>query len=160
MSPLVTLVLLGVVSVTTATTCKLTSPTSYTTRDASVLTSIAYISNFQLSCQPSLAGKNVYAVEDSTGVVVPLGIGADGSYQISIVKEVSTQTKGDHTFSIHSDEGLSQIKKKQPAVALATVVLNHPGAWSGPWLNSEHLAAILGVLVGYAAISGKGKLLS
>lgn len=78
----------------------------------------------------------------------------------SLSKKVSTQTKGDHTFSIHSDEGLSQIKKKQPAVALATVVLNHPGAWSGPWLNSEHLAAILGVLVGYAAISGKGKLLS
>lgn len=44
--------------------------------------------------------------------------------------------------------------------ALVTLTLNHPGAYTGPWLNSEHLAAIMGVVVVYVAITSKSKLLA
>lgn len=43
---------------------------------------------------------------------------------------------------------------------LGSIVINHPGSYSGPWLNSEMIAAITGLLVVYVAITCKSKLLS
>lgn len=43
---------------------------------------------------------------------------------------------------------------------LAEVVVSHPGAFNGPWVNSEILAAGLSIVVAYVALSTKSKLLS
>lgn len=70
------------------------------------------------------------------------------------------QTRGDHPLTFYTEEGLSLLRKKQTATPLASLVVNHPGAYNGPWLSSEHLAAILGVAVGYLAIRSKSKLVN
>ena len=55
---------------------------------------------------------------------------------------------------------LQSQKSGEAPAPLAQVVINHPGAYSGPLLSSEHLAAITGVIVVYIAITCRGKLLS
>lgn len=56
--------------------------------------------------------------------------------------------------AIRNGEDTSSVKP------LAVVVLNHPGAYLGPWINSELLAAFLAAFVTYTAFSAKWKLLS
>jgi len=55
---------------------------------------------------------------------------------------------------MRSGEDISSVKP------IATVVLNFPGAYQGPWVNSEFMAAVLSILVSYAAFSAKSKLLA
>ena len=43
---------------------------------------------------------------------------------------------------------------------LVTIVVNYPGSYAGPWINSEHTAAILASLVLYLAYTSKAKLLA
>ena len=43
---------------------------------------------------------------------------------------------------------------------LSTVILNHPGAYNGPWINSELAAFALVVGVYYYAFSAKAKLVA
>ena len=38
---------------------------------------------------------------------------------------------------------------------LVTIVIPYPGSYSGPWLNSEHLAAALAAAVFYLAFSSR-----
>ena len=55
---------------------------------------------------------------------------------------------------MRSGEDLSGVRP------LSSVVLNHPGAYQGPWVNSEFMAAALAIIVWYVAFSAKSKLLS
>lgn len=43
---------------------------------------------------------------------------------------------------------------------LFTVNINHPGAFTGPWLKSEFVAVVLSVLIAYLAITSRSKLVS
>merc|ERR1719347_889752 len=43
---------------------------------------------------------------------------------------------------------------------LATLVVNYGGSYTGPLLNSEHIAACLAAAVFYLAFSSKSKLLA
>ena len=38
---------------------------------------------------------------------------------------------------------------------LVTIVIPYPGSYSGPWLNSEHIAAALAAAVFYLAFSSR-----
>lgn len=49
------------------------------------------------------------------------------------------------------------ISKVQP---IFTVTINHPGAFSGPWLKSEFLAVVLSFVIAYVAISSRSKLVN
>jgi len=133
---------------------------TYTTLDASVLTSIAYVTEFELTCDGQLAKIPLYAEVGGQLFNVVRG----SKYQVSWTEELAKATRGDHIVNVYDDEGFSQLKKSQKSgdapKPLVTVVVNHPGAYSGPLLNSEHLAAITGVVVVYIAITCRGKLLS
>lgn len=56
--------------------------------------------------------------------------------------------------ALRSGEDISAISP------LFNVVVNHPGAFNGPWLKSEFLAAVLGLVVAYLALSSRSKLLA
>lgn len=42
--------------------------------------------------------------------------------------------------------------------SLVDVVINHPGAFTGPWLKSEFLAVVLSIVIAYVAITSRSKL--
>jgi len=68
---------------------------------------------------------------------------------------------------LFDEEGFAAVRKAQRGgadssslPALAEVKVAHPGAFNGPYVNSEILAAGLSILVAYVAFSTKSKLLS
>jgi len=149
-------------AIASASSCKNPTVTSrsYTTLDASVLTSIAYVTEFELNCDGKAANIPLYAEVNGQLSNVVRGT----KYQVSWTEELAKATRGDHVVKIYDDEGFAQLKKSQKSgdvpAPLTTVTVNHPGAYSGPLLNSEHLAAITGVIVVYIAITARSKLLS
>jgi len=137
----------------------------YSTTDASVLTSIAYVAQFELTCdKDDLVNVNLYAdVNNGQRLIQVARNGKE--FQVSWSEEISKSTTGDHVLRILDEEMLSVARKTKswtsPEIKpVAELKLNHPGAYSGPWLSSEHLAAILGLFVGYIAITSRSKLLS
>lgn len=87
--------------------------------------------------------------------------------KVSWTNDIKKARSGDYDVKLFDDEGYSAIRKairngEDPTSIkpLAVVVLNNPGIYTGPWINSELLAAALVVLVSYAAFSAKSKLLA
>jgi translocon-associated protein subunit delta len=86
---------------------------------------------------------------------------------VSWVEEVKKSRSGDFIINLFDEEGYASLRKAMrnnedlsTVQPLAAVILNHPGAYQGPWVNSEFMAAVLAVVVWYVAFSAKSKLLS
>lgn len=140
----------------------------YTTQDATVLTNIAYVAEFSLKCSNRPSGIPLYA--EVGGKLLPAArIGDDNrpKYQVSWTEEVKKAKSGDYSVNLYDEEGYGALRKAlrsgediSSVKPLVTVVVNHPGAYQGPWVNSEFMAAVLSVVVWYLAFSAKSKLLS
>lgn len=94
-------------------------------------------------------------------------LSADNKYQVSWTEEIKNARSGDYSVKLYDEEKYAAIRKayrngEDPSIVkpLAVVVLNNPGIYLGPWINSEFLAAFLAALVSYAAFSAKFKLLA
>nr|CAD7408504.1 unnamed protein product [Timema poppensis] len=138
---------------------------AYTTQDATVLTSIAFIADFTLKCGNGAKGIPLYAEID--GKTVPAARTGDDKYQVSWTEEVKKARSGDYNVNLFDDEGYAALRKAvrsgedaSTVKPLVTVVVNYPGAYQGPWVNSEFMAAVLSLLVWYLAYSAKSKLLA
>lgn len=88
-------------------------------------------------------------------------------FQVSWTEEVKKARRGDYVIRLFDEEGFAAVRKAQRSgadvasiPALAEVTVNHAGAFNGPYVNSEILAAGLSILVAYVAFSTKSKLLS
>lgn len=86
---------------------------------------------------------------------------------MSWTEETLTSSRGSRYVRLFDEEGFGAVRKAQRSggdyqsiPALATVNVYHSGAFSGPWINSEILAAVLAAAVAYIAFSTKSKLLS
>ncbi|PSN36512.1 hypothetical protein C0J52_05052, partial [Blattella germanica] len=140
--------------------------TQYTTQDATILTNIAFVAEFTLSCENRAVGFPLYA--EINGRTLPAArIGDDNRYQVSWTEDVKKARSGDYSVNLYDEEGYAALRKavrsgEDPSSVktLTTVLLNHPGAYQGPWVNSEFMAAMLSVLVWYLAFSAKSKLLA
>ncbi|XP_046688100.1 translocon-associated protein subunit delta-like [Homalodisca vitripennis] len=138
----------------------------YTTQDATVLTSIAYVAEFNLKCANGVKGIPLYA--EVSGKTLPAArIGDDNKYQVSWTEDVKKAKSGDYSVNLYDEEGYGALRKAMRSgedlstvKPLVTIVVNYPGAYQGPWVNSEFMAAVLSVLVWYLAFSAKSKLLS
>ncbi|XP_015585451.1 translocon-associated protein subunit delta [Cephus cinctus] len=139
---------------------------AYVTEDATVLTTIAFTTQFTLKCSNGAKGISLYAeVEGRTLPAVRLS--ADNKYQVSWTEDIKKARSGDYSVKLYDEESYAAIRKAQRngedpsnVKPLAVVVLNNPGAYLGPWVNSELLAAVLAALVSYTAFSAKSKLLA
>lgn len=87
--------------------------------------------------------------------------------QVSWTEEILTSSRGSRYVRLFDEEGFGAVRKAQRSggdiksiPALATINVYHSGAFSGPWINSEILAAVLAAAVAYIAFSTKSKLLS
>merc|ERR1711926_19651 len=133
------------------------SSTSFTTQDATILTNIAYVSQFKLECDGEVAGKPLSVVKSKE----------TNNYQVSWVEETQKASRGNFEIKIYTDEGYAAVRKAQRSgedtlsiAPLGVVILNHPGAYNGPWINSEYAAAILAGAVLYYAYVTKSKLVA
>jgi translocon-associated protein subunit delta len=142
------------------------SASAYTTQDATVLTNIAFVAEFTLNCENHVTGLPLYA--EINGKTLPAArIGDDDKYQVSWTEDVKKARSGDYSVNLYDEEGYAALRKairsgEDPSSvkSLVTIVVNYPGAYQGPWVNSEFMAAILSVIVWYLAFSARSKLLA
>lgn len=138
----------------------------YTTLDATVLMNIAYVAEFSLKCANGAKGIPLYA--EVGGKTLPAArIGDDNNYQVSWTEEVKKAKSGDYSVNLYDEEGYGALRKAMRSgedistvKPLVTIVVSYPGAYQGPWVNSEFMAAVLSGLVWYLAFSAKSNLLS
>ncbi|KAK6638960.1 hypothetical protein RUM43_007230 [Polyplax serrata] len=163
-----TFLLLGVISLVTCQTCTKpeVSATSYTTQDATVLTSLAFITEFTLKCGNGVKGLPLHAEVD--GKTLPaVRLNDENRYQVSWLDDAAKASSGDYRIALYDDEGYVALRKAMrngedtsSVKPLVTIIVNFPGAYKGPWVNSEFIAAILAISVWYMAFSAKSKLLA
>ncbi|GLH15148.1 hypothetical protein R5R35_007587 [Gryllus longicercus] len=159
---------LTIFSLGVADTC--TNPqvaaTAYTTNDATVLTNIAFVAEFQLSCSSKVNSLPLYA--EINGRTVPAArLSEANKYQVSWTEDLKKARSGDYNVNLYDEEGYAALRKaarsgEDPSAVkpLVTIVVNYPGAYQGPWVNTDFMAAVLAVLVWYLAFSAKSKLLA
>ena len=139
---------------------------SYTASDAQVLTHIPFITEFTLTCGGAASNMPVYA--DVNGALTPVQQTTDGKkYQIAWTEELKKAKTGIHEVNLYDEAGFSARKRvlergefSSSVKPLVTIQLNYPGSYAGPWINSEHMAAMLAAVVLYLAYSSKAKLLA
>lgn len=80
---------------------------------------------------------------------------------------MKTARSGDKQIRIFDEEGNTLLRKAIRAdedtssvPSIFSVTLSHPGAYNGPWLNSEFVAAVISFVVAYFAIASRSKVLS
>ncbi|XP_072941356.1 translocon-associated protein subunit delta [Epargyreus clarus] len=138
---------------------------SFTSLDATVVTHIAYITEFTLKCDnPMPENYALYAeVEGKSLTAARIG---ENKYQVSWTEEPAKARSGVHEVHILDEEGwasLRRARRSNPEAAVAPLLaiqLNHPGSYSGPWVNSEVLATVLSLLIAYTALRNKSKILA
>ncbi|XP_044742695.1 translocon-associated protein subunit delta [Chrysoperla carnea] len=140
------------------------SATSFTTQDATVVSEIALVAEFSLKCSNGVVPDNLYA--DIDGLITYVAK-IDDKFQVSWTEDIKKAQRGDRNIRIFDEEGYATLRKtlrsgddSSAVEPLVTVVVNHPGAFNGPWLKSEFIAAVLSIVVAYVAFSSKAKLLA
>ncbi|KAK4871664.1 hypothetical protein RN001_015788 [Aquatica leii] len=137
---------------------------SFTTQDATIVTNIAYISEFTVKCS---SGSLSHAYADVEGVIVPVFEVSPNTFQVSWTEDTKNARRGQINIRMFDEDGYTTLRKAIRAgedistvSPLFSVTVNHPGAFNGPWLKSEFLAVALSVIVAYLALSSRSKLLS
>uniref|UniRef100_A0A8C4SFQ2 Translocon-associated protein subunit delta n=1 Tax=Erpetoichthys calabaricus TaxID=27687 RepID=A0A8C4SFQ2_ERPCA len=142
----VVFVLLSICNAETCTDPDFTS-SYYTTSDAVISSETAFIVEISLTCKNGAQNVALYA--DVNGKQFPVTRGQDvGRYQVS--------------WSFFDEESYSVLRKAQrnnedlsTIKPLFTVNVDHRGAWSGPWISTEVIAAAIGITVYYLAFTAK-----
>lgn len=165
---LCSLVILSVcyLSSTLASKCSTPTPITYSTLDATILTSVAYVAEFQLECPSHPKGFSVYA-QVGDQVIPAVKISDNGKFQLSWVEEAKKAKGRDYQVKLFDDEGYSNLKKAirnnedtSSVESVAQFSLYYSKAYQGPWINTEFLAAVISIAVWYFAYSAKSKLLA
>ncbi|OWR45825.1 salivary protein [Danaus plexippus plexippus] len=133
---------------------------SFTSLDATVVTQIAYITEFTLKCDNPLP-ENYALYAEVEGKSLSAARVGDNKYQVSWTEEPSKARSGVHEIHILDEEGwasLRRARRSDPAATVAPLLaiqLQHPGSYSGPWINSEVLATLLSIVIAYTALKNK-----
>ncbi|XP_038237374.1 translocon-associated protein subunit delta isoform X2 [Dermochelys coriacea] len=115
-------------------------PSYYTTADAVISSESVFVVEIALTCRNGAQNVALYA--DVNGKQFPVTRGQDvGRYQVSWSMEHRNARSGTYEVKFFDEESYSALRK---------------GAWSGPWVSTEVLAAAIGLFVYYLALSAKG----
>lgn len=140
---------------------------SYTTWDGLVLSSVAYVSTFKLSCSTG-SNKDLTLLADLNGRTLPVSRSQDGvSYEVSWNAEVAKAPTGTFEIGIYEEDTLSALRRAQAGGSgadaikpLATVSVSHGGSYRGPLINSEILSVLAVLGLWYVAYTTKKDLTS
>ncbi|KAK5639255.1 hypothetical protein RI129_011747 [Pyrocoelia pectoralis] len=140
------------------------SSKSFTTQDATIVTNIAYISEFIVKCG---SGSLSHTYADVDGTIIPVFEVGPSTFQVSWTEDIKNARRGEVNIRLFDEDGYTALRKALRAgeeissiSPLFAVSIYHPGAFNGPWLKSEFLAVALSVVVAYLALSSRSKLLS
>lgn len=139
---------------------------SYTTQDATVLSQIAYISEFEVKCNPvSASPGNLYALFKEN--IIPVANVAPNKYQISWTDDLKNAQIGEIIVKIFDEDGYAALKKAvrngdnvHDVAYFTTVSITHPGAYKGPCISCEFLAALFSLSIAYYAVHLRVKFVS
>lgn len=137
------------------------SPSSYTTTDALISSETVFIVELSLACANGAQSVALYA--DVNGKQFPVTRGQDvGKYQVSWGVPHKQARSGTHEVKFFDEESYSALRKAQrnneevgAIKPLFVVNVDHRGAWNGPWVSTEVVAAVIGIIVYYLAFSTK-----
>ncbi|CAI5795991.1 translocon-associated protein subunit delta [Podarcis muralis] len=140
------------------------SPSYYTTSDAVISSETVFVVEISLTCKNGAQNVALYA--DVNGKQFPVTRGQDvGRYQVSWSMEHKLARSGTYEVKFFDEESYSILRKAQrnnedvsEIKPLFSVNVDHRGAWSGPWVSTEVLAAFIGLLVYYMAFSAKSNI--
>ncbi|XP_060793403.1 translocon-associated protein subunit delta-like isoform X5 [Neoarius graeffei] len=138
------------------------TPSTYTTNDAVISSESVFIVELSLSCANGVQ-QSVALYVDVNGRQFPVTRGQDvGKYQVSWSLPHKQASSGTYHVKFFDEESYSALRKAQrnnedvdTIKPLFSVDVDHRGAWSGPWVSTEVLAAAIGILVYYFAFSAK-----
>ncbi|XP_072493112.1 translocon-associated protein subunit delta-like [Notamacropus eugenii] len=163
---LLLLLLLNGVSHCSAEPCTdpVITPSYYTTSDAVISTETVFIVEISLMCKNGAQNVALYA--DVNGKQFLVTRGQDiGCYQVSWSLEHKNAHSGTYEVKFFDEESYSLLRKAQRSNEdvsairpLFTVRVDHRGAWNGPWVSTEVLAAMIGMMVYYMAFSAKSNI--
>ncbi|XP_078063436.1 translocon-associated protein subunit delta [Mustelus asterias] len=136
-------------------------PSYYTTSDAVISSETVFIVEISLTCKNG--AQNVVLYADISGKQFPVTRGQDvGRYQVSWSSEHKAAKSGTYEVKFLDEESYSALRKAQRSnenlsdiKPLFIVSVDHRGAWNGPWVATEVVAAAIGLLVYYLAFSAK-----
>merc|ERR1712137_1189884 len=166
---LLSVFLLGLVNGDTCQNPKVTVATAYTPTDAQVLSHIPFVGDFSLACSNGPSKVKLHADVKGTYLpVIRVGEPDSNRYQISWTEEVKKAAARSVVVDLYDDEGYSAVKRaldkgedpKTTVKPLTSVTIDYPGAYKGPWFNSELIASVAASLVFYFAYSSKASLLA
>ncbi|XP_062871531.1 translocon-associated protein subunit delta-like [Trichomycterus rosablanca] len=137
------------------------TPSTYTTSDAVISSESVFIVELSLSCSNGVQSVALYA--DVNGRQFPVTRGQDvGKYQVSWSLPHKQASSGTYVVKFFDEESYSALRKAQrnnedvdTIKPLFSVNVDHRGAWSGPWVSTEVLAAAFGILIYYFAFNAK-----
>ncbi|XP_053500313.1 translocon-associated protein subunit delta [Ictalurus furcatus] len=140
------------------------STSSYTTADAVISSETVFIVELSLACGNGAQSVALYA--DVNGKQFPVTRGQDvGKYQVSWSVPHNQASSGTHQVKFFDEEAYSTLRKAQrnnedveAIKPLFSVNVEHRGAWNGPWVSSEILAAVIGIVLYYFAYSTKSSI--
>uniref|UniRef100_A0A8C5QXE3 Translocon-associated protein subunit delta n=1 Tax=Leptobrachium leishanense TaxID=445787 RepID=A0A8C5QXE3_9ANUR len=140
------------------------TPSYYTTTDAVISSEVVFIVEISLVCADGAQNVALYA--DVNGKQFPVTRGQDvGRYQVSWSLEHKNARSGTYEVKFFDEESYSLLRKAHrnnedvsAITPLFTVDVDHRGAWNGPWVSTEVLAALIGILVYYTAYTAKGNI--
>ncbi|XP_076840836.1 translocon-associated protein subunit delta [Brachyhypopomus gauderio] len=140
------------------------STSSYTTADALISSETVFIVELSLACGNGAQSVALYA--DVNGKQFPVTRGQDvGKYQVSWSVPHKQARSGSYQVKFFDEESFSVLRKAQrnnedvdAIKPLFTVNVDHRGAWSGPWVSTEVLAAVIGIILYYLAYSTKNSI--
>ncbi|KAI5095880.1 translocon-associated protein subunit delta precursor, partial [Silurus meridionalis] len=166
MRRIITFVLALCLTLCAADTCTepVISTSSYTTGDALISTETVFIVELSLTCGNDVQSVALYA--DVNGKQFPVTRGQDvGKYQVSWSVPHKQASSGTYQVKFFDEEAYSMLRKAQRnnedvegIKPLFSVNVDHRGAWSGPWVSSEVLAAVVGIVLYYFAYITKSSI--
>lgn len=137
------------------------TPSAYTTSDAVISSESVFIVELSLACANGAQSVTLYA--DVNGRQFPVTRGQDvGKYQVSWSLPHKQASSGTYQVKFFDEESYSALRKAQrnnedvkAIEPLFSVNIDHRGAWNGPWVATEVVAALMGILVYYMAFTAK-----
>ncbi|CAN8178900.1 unnamed protein product [Coccothraustes coccothraustes] len=140
------------------------APSYYTTSDAVIASESVFVVEISLACKNGAQNVALYA--DVNGKQFPVTRGQDvGRYQVSWSLEHRQAQSGTYEVKFFDEESYSALRKAQRnnedvsrIRPLFTVNVEHRGAWNGPWVSTEVVAAAIGLVVYYLAFSTKSSI--
>ncbi|KAK9892495.1 hypothetical protein WA026_020485 [Henosepilachna vigintioctopunctata] len=140
---------------------------SYTTEDTTVLSQIAYISEFKVRCRsPYRKLGNLYALFKEK--IIPVANVAPNMYQISWTEELKNAKVGVISIKIFNEMENYLLKMRIrngeyldiSLLSFLKIKMNKTVSFSGPCISCEFLASIFSLFIAYYAIHLRMKFVS